>query len=59
VLTEARAVVVRDYLVENFRLDDTRIKTIGEGKTEQATHATIRIFVYPVGSTAPARNKSQ
>src|SRR5215470_4878279 len=37
VLTEARAMVVRDYLAENFQLDDTRIKTIGEGKTEQVT----------------------
>jgi len=27
-LTQARAKVVRDYLIANFRLDDTRIKTI-------------------------------
>jgi outer membrane protein OmpA-like peptidoglycan-associated protein len=35
-LTLARAAVVRDYLVKNFRLDDSRIKTIGlakQGKT--------------------------
>jgi hypothetical protein len=31
-LTEARAIVVRDYLVRNCRLDDTRIKTIGLAK---------------------------
>lgn len=28
-LTEARAMVVRDRLVQNFKVDDTRIKTIG------------------------------
>ena len=28
-LTLARAAVVRDYLVNNFKLDDTRVKTIG------------------------------
>jgi phospholipid/cholesterol/gamma-HCH transport system substrate-binding protein len=58
VLTEARAMVVRDYLAENFRLEDTRIKTIGEGKTEQVTDSKIRILVYPVGSTAPGQNQS-
>jgi len=59
VLTEARALIVRDYLAENFRLDDTRIKTIGAGKTEQATDGTIRVLVYPVGSTAPpSQNQS-
>jgi len=47
------------YLAENFRLDDTRIKTIGAGKTEQATDSKIRIVVYPVGSTAPtSQNQS-
>jgi len=50
-LTQARAMVVRDYLVENFRLDDTRLKTIGAGKSEQVTDAKLRILVYPV--TAP------
>ncbi len=57
-LTEARATIVRDYLAENFRLDDTRIKTIGAGKTEQATDGKILILVYPVGSTAPGQNQS-
>jgi phospholipid/cholesterol/gamma-HCH transport system substrate-binding protein len=58
-LTQARAMVVRDYLAENFRLDDTRLKTIGAGKTQQATDAKIRILVYPVGSTAsPGQNQS-
>jgi outer membrane protein OmpA-like peptidoglycan-associated protein len=59
VLTEARAMVVREYLAENFRLDDTRIKTIGEGKTEQAADGKIQILVYPVGAAAPpSQNQS-
>ena len=33
VLSEGRATAIRDYLAKNFRLDDTRIKTIGLGKT--------------------------
>ena len=59
VLTEAQSMVVRDYLAENFRLDDTRIKTIGRGKTEQVTDGRIRILVYPVGATTPpSQNQS-
>jgi phospholipid/cholesterol/gamma-HCH transport system substrate-binding protein len=51
VLTEARAMVVRDYLVENFKLNDTRIKTIGVGKTSESDdHGKIEIIVYPAGT---------
>ena len=32
--TEARAKVVRDYLTQNYELDDKRVKTIGLGKTK-------------------------
>jgi phospholipid/cholesterol/gamma-HCH transport system substrate-binding protein len=32
VLTQARAMNVRDYLVEHFHMDDTRLKTKGVGK---------------------------
>jgi phospholipid/cholesterol/gamma-HCH transport system substrate-binding protein len=31
-LTRARASVVRDYLASNFKLDDTKVKTMGLGK---------------------------
>ena len=52
VLTLARAKVVRDYLVENFKLDDTRIKTIGLGKSKNAGDTSrVQILVYPVAST--------
>ena len=32
VLTQARAMVVRDYLVDNFGFDDAELKTLGVGK---------------------------
>ena len=47
-LTQGRAVVVRDYLVQNFRLDDTRIKTIGLGKSVALGSGNdVKILVYP------------
>ncbi len=52
VLTQARAMVVRDYLANNFRLDDTRIKTIGLGKTKvPGDSSKVQILIYPVRST--------
>ena len=47
VLTEARTTVVRNYLVENFQLDDTRMRTLGMGKTEQlGENGKVQIIVY-------------
>jgi phospholipid/cholesterol/gamma-HCH transport system substrate-binding protein len=47
-LTEARAYAVREYLVKNYRLDDTRIKTLGFGKSEKADDAgEVDVLVYP------------
>jgi outer membrane protein OmpA-like peptidoglycan-associated protein len=43
-LTEARAKVVRDYLVQNFRFDDKRVKLIGLGKSGDASKVTILIY---------------
>jgi outer membrane protein OmpA-like peptidoglycan-associated protein len=36
ILTQARAKVVRGYLTQNFKFDDTRLKIIGLGKSTQA-----------------------
>ncbi len=48
VLSEGRATAVRDYLAKNFRLDDTRIKTLGLGKTNDADdNGKVEILVYP------------
>jgi outer membrane protein OmpA-like peptidoglycan-associated protein len=47
-LTEARAKVVRDFLAQNFKLDDTRLKTIGLGKTQDAGDSSkLVILIYP------------
>jgi phospholipid/cholesterol/gamma-HCH transport system substrate-binding protein len=56
-LSEARAMVVRDYLVKNFKVDDTRIKTIGLGKSSDPNQqAGVDILVYPRG-TPVAENR--
>jgi len=56
-LTRARASVVRDYLVSNFKVDDTRIKTLGLGKSDSGS-GSVQILVYPSGQKSEA-NASQ
>lgn len=57
-LTQARAMVVRDYLAHNFGLDDTRIKTIGLGETSEAGDSSkVEILIYPVGTNVPEAPK--
>jgi len=57
VLTEARAMVVREYLVENFEFDDVQLGTLGMGKqtgtTSDAGWGTVRVVIYPVGTATP------
>jgi outer membrane protein OmpA-like peptidoglycan-associated protein len=49
-LTQAQTTVIRNYLVQNFRLDDTRIKTRGLGKSEDlGPAAAVEIRVYAAG----------
>ena len=63
VLTEARAMVVREYLVENFGFDDSQLKTLGIGKqTDTNTDAgwgTVRILIYPDGTEIPPAKQTQ
>jgi len=55
VLSEGRAAAIRDYLAKNFRLDDTRLKTIGLGKTNGAgDNGKAEIVVYPATATSAA-----
>jgi phospholipid/cholesterol/gamma-HCH transport system substrate-binding protein len=58
VLTEARAMVIREYLVENFGFDDIQLKTLGMGKQTgtnlDADWGSIQILVYPAGTAIPA-----
>jgi len=57
VLTEARAMVVREYLVENYGFDDSQLKTFGAGKQTDAgtdgAWGTVRILIYPAGTEIP------
>jgi len=57
VLTQGRALVVREYLVENFGFDDRRLKTLAMGKksgtSPEKGWGTIKILVYPSGTEMP------
>jgi phospholipid/cholesterol/gamma-HCH transport system substrate-binding protein len=63
VLTQARAMVVREYLVENFGFDDSQLRTLGMGKqtgaNSDAGWGTIQIVVYPVGTEIPPNKQPQ
>lgn len=56
-LTQARAMVVREYLVENFGFDDSQLKTLGMGKQPDASSekdwGTIKILIFPAGTEMP------
>jgi phospholipid/cholesterol/gamma-HCH transport system substrate-binding protein len=48
-LTQARAMVVREYLVNNFKMNDTRFRTMGLGKQENrdaGENGKVEILVY-------------
>jgi phospholipid/cholesterol/gamma-HCH transport system substrate-binding protein len=57
ILTQGRALVVREYLVEHFGFDDQRLKTLGMGKkagtSPERGWGTIQILVYPAGTEMP------
>ena len=57
VLTQARAMVVRQYLVENYGFDDSQLKTLGMGKqtdaNADAAWGTVKIIIYPTGTEIP------
>jgi phospholipid/cholesterol/gamma-HCH transport system substrate-binding protein len=63
VLTQARAMVVRQYLVENFGFDDSQLRTLGMGKQVEANSdvgwGTVQIFIYPAGTEIPATKQVQ
>jgi phospholipid/cholesterol/gamma-HCH transport system substrate-binding protein len=62
VLTEARAMAVRDYLVENFGFDDSQLRTLGMGKQAGAISddgwGTVQIFIYPAGTEIPPNKQT-
>jgi phospholipid/cholesterol/gamma-HCH transport system substrate-binding protein len=63
VLTEGRAMVVREYLVETFGFDDSHLRTLGMGKQAEANSdagwGSVRIVFYPSGAAIPPNKRSQ
>jgi phospholipid/cholesterol/gamma-HCH transport system substrate-binding protein len=57
-LTEARAAVIREYLVENFGFDDSQLKTLGMGKqtntNSEGDWGSIQVLIFPAGTEMPA-----
>ncbi len=56
-LTDARAMVIRQYLVGNFGFDDSGLKTLGEGKQADSNSdqhwGSIKIVIFPPGTQVP------
>lgn len=55
VLTQGRALVVHDYLVDHFKMDDRNLKTLGlgkQGEKDAGEAGKIEIVAYPPGSNA-------
>lgn len=62
VLTQVRAMLIREYLVQHFGFDDSQLKTLAQGKqapgASGAGGGSIRILIYPAGSSAPPNKTS-
>lgn len=57
--TEAQAMAAREYLVDNFRIDDTRVKIAGLGKAQEESDShKLEILVYPAGN-APVAERAR
>jgi outer membrane protein OmpA-like peptidoglycan-associated protein len=63
VLTQGRAMVVREYLVETFGFDDSHLRTLGLGKQAESNSdigwGSVRIVFYPPGTVIPPNKQSQ
>ena len=62
VLAQARAMVVRDYLIGNFSFDDAQLKTLGLGKGKgtgpDSGWGTVEIIIYPADTDAPTQTSA-
>lgn len=57
-LTQTQSMIVRDYLVQGFAIDDTRIKTSGLGKTRvPGETGQVRVLVYSQGAAVKTSQK--
>jgi len=56
-LAQGRAMVVRDYIVQHYGFDDTKLKTFSVGKqadeNSKADWGEIKVLVYPAGTPLP------
>ena len=63
VLSEARAMVVREYLVENFGFDDSQLRTLGLGKqagpAADGDWGSVQILIFAAGTEVPADKPAQ
>jgi len=61
-LAQGRALVVRDYIVQHFGFDDTKLKTVALGKqpdeSSKSDWGLIKILIYPTGTPIPADKSS-
>jgi outer membrane protein OmpA-like peptidoglycan-associated protein len=58
-LSDARSAVVRDYLAQNFRFDDTRVKTLGLGKGSKPEESDkVEIIIYPPSPANSSREEA-
>jgi len=57
-LAEGRALVLRDYIVQHYGFDDSKLKTVALGKQSDETSkddwGLVKILVYPPGTPIPA-----
>jgi outer membrane protein OmpA-like peptidoglycan-associated protein len=63
VLTEGRAMVVREYLVETYGFDDSHLRTLGIGKQAETNSdigwGSVKIVFYPAGAAIPPNKQPQ
>jgi len=63
VLTETRAMVVRDCLVDKFAFNDRPLKTMEVGKQTDVNSdtgwGTVRILIYPAATEIPPAKQTQ
>ena len=56
-LAQGRALVVRDYIVQHFGFDDTKLKTFSLGKqtneSSKSDWGSVKIVIYPTGTAIP------
>ena len=60
-LTQARGMVIRDYLVDHFKMDDTRLRKMGLGKNTSALDEfpAVQIVLYEPGTRFASETRAR